>query len=320
MNILLTTDNNFVQHCAVAMVSILKNNTNVSLYLLTEGLTENNEKILTSLVSENNGKIVIIKAPTEIVQQFPMPSFMSSHISIATYYRLFVTMLLPEFIDKIIYLDCDIVVRGSLEDLWNTDIDNYALAAVYQNNEWALDNNSYERLGFSSDYGYFNAGMLLMNLSYWRKNNVQQRLFSFIKNNYAAIHSHDQDVLNAVLHKEVLPVSCKWNVLALFFSDNLNELHFPLNLSYKDDFLQGIKNNPTVVHYVFKPKPWETGCYHPYKKEYYHYLSFTAWKGWNPKFNLDNFYKYFILRKLSPIIVAIHPLTMRIRKIISKNR
>ena len=84
------------------MVSILRNNKNTTFYLLTEGLTAENEKILKSLVTDNGGNLVISLVPSDIVKYFPMSKMASSHISIATYYRLFVTSLLPETIDKAI--------------------------------------------------------------------------------------------------------------------------------------------------------------------------------------------------------------------------
>jgi lipopolysaccharide biosynthesis glycosyltransferase len=296
MNIVLASDNNFVQHCAVTIVSILRNNANVVIYLLTEGLSSENENLLDNLTKENDGELHILTIQNEILKQFPMPDKKASeHISIATYYRLFVTMILPQEIQKVIYLDCDIVVRWKLDELWNTNLEGFALGAIYQNNEWAFRKNIFDRLSIPEKYGYFNAGVLLINLEYWRTNNVTNTLFSFIESNFSNIVNHDQDVLNAVLHKKTKALSCNWNLLPIFLLQGLDKLSFPNNSECNKTNTEKIKINPTVIHFVSRPKPWEYNCDHPYKNEYFYYLNFTPWKNYRPKFSLSNFIFYSLV-------------------------
>lgn len=291
INIVFATDDNFVQHCSVAIASVLANNKGVSFYIFTEGLRLDNENSLKELAKKMGGQLTICPIESDIVSQFPMPSYMSSHISIATYYRLFVERVLPKNIDRVIYMDCDMVVRGSLQPLWNTDMTDKAIGAVYQFNAWAIKNNSFERLSYDAKYGYFNAGMLLINLAYWRENKVTEQLMSFIKENYSQIHSHDQDVLNAVLHRCVKPLSYTWNCLPSFFAKG--GLSFPSFVDYSEDI-----DSPVVIHYVYKPKPWQYACSHPYKKEYFKYLDMTAYKGWRPKFDWQEYKEYKLKRKV----------------------
>jgi lipopolysaccharide biosynthesis glycosyltransferase len=294
MNILLCTDNKYIQHCAVTIVSVLRNNKNVSIYIFSADINEESIQILNDIVKPYGALIEFIIIESSLFEDFPMSQEASDHISLATYFRLFVETKLPLNIEKIIYLDSDIIVRNSLFDLWNLDIEKYALGAVFQYNEWAIENQTFERLGYSSNNGYFNAGVLLINLEYWRKNNVSFRLLNFIKQNFNQIISHDQDTLNAVLYNEVLPLSCKWNLLPFFLEENLKKYTFPRSLNYEIE-VQQYKNNPVVIHFVFKPKPWEFGCVHPWKSEYFKYLAFTPWKGWRPKFILKSYFIYYLL-------------------------
>lgn len=283
MYIVCATDNKFVQHCAVTIVSILKNNTSkVIIYLLTEGLSLYNEKQLTDLVTSNGGELHIIPVNSEALKNCPMPPlFKLSHISIATYYRLLVSELLPEEIDKVIYLDCDIVVRHSIDDLWNYNIDGYAIGAVYQIADWNID--AIKRLSYPISYGYFNAGVLLINLKYWRENQISGQLFEYLEKNKDKIIFHDQDALNGVLHGKCLRLPCKWNMQNGFFKKSVFTIISTKNeesISYYDDYKNQIPKeiyDPVIVHYVSKPKPWEIGCTHPYKREYYHYLNQTPW-------------------------------------------
>lgn len=298
MNIVIATDNNFVQHCCVTMTSVLMHNENVVFYLFTEGLTDFNSKLLTDHVIGLGGVLHICKVDSDIVSRFPMPSFMSSHISIATYYRLFSAEILPPSIDKVIYLDCDIVVEGSLLPLWNMDIEKYALAAVFQSHQHNME--SYKRLNISPEVGYFNAGVLLINVLYWRQNGVTQRFMDYVRYNFKLIHAHDQDVLNATLCKETLVIDYIWNYRECFFDGK------------KYDYPQRVRYNmcnkkPVIIHFVSKPKPWDYACMHPYRKLYYKYLNGTPFRNYKPRFSLNAIYNYII----KPFIVKIDLFNLR---------
>jgi lipopolysaccharide biosynthesis glycosyltransferase len=283
LNIVCATDNNFVQHCAVTIVSVLKNNPNgVNIYLLTDGLSVDNENILNQLVKSNGGILhIILVNPTTLIN-CPMPTEQDlSHISIATYYRLLISKLLPESVKKAIYLDCDIIVRSSLSDLWNTSIDDFAIGAIYQITNWNIS--TIKRLGYPVSFGYFNAGVLLVNLKFWRENNISEKLFEYLNKNMNVIYYHDQDALNGLLYDKCLKLPVKWNMLTNFFKKNiltLNDMnkgkivndHF----DYKNQILLEIYD-PIVIHFVYKPKPWDAGCTHPFKNEYYNYIQYTPW-------------------------------------------
>lgn len=303
-HIILATDNNFVQHCAVTMVSILENNKDVFFYILTEGLNEKNTQIIHDLAESYNCGFEILSIDSSIVKKFPMPQTAGfSHISTATYYRLFIASLLPESIEKVLYLDCDIVVRGKLDELFDLDLNGYSIAAVYQDDKILLQGDEYERLGLTAKDGYFNAGVLLINLKYWRINDVEHKLLSFIQENTANIKFHDQDTLNAVLTKSTKVLDCKWNTLSVFFTEAIFQFTSPRCVKYRNQILKGAGQNPTIVHFVSRPKPWEWSCSHPFKKEYYFYLDKTVFKGWRPKWSgskkeiIDRIKNYPLLRK-----------------------
>ena len=87
--------------------------------------------------------------------------------------------ILPNNISKALYLDCDLIINGNISSLFTIDLNDYASGAVFDGG--TDDIRTYNRLKYSSGNGYFNAGVLLMNLEYWRINNVMESLFSFIK-------------------------------------------------------------------------------------------------------------------------------------------
>lgn len=298
MNIVCATDDNFVQHCAVTIVSILKNNPGraVSIYLLTEGIKLKNEQLLQELVVNNGGELHLILVDAESLKDCPMPQLSNlEHISIATYYRLLIPKLLPGHIDKVIYFDCDIVVRHKLDELWNYPISNYATGAVYQIASRTCADA--KRLKYPASYGYFNAGVLLINLDYWRANQISEKLFEFLNKEKETIIYHDQDALNGVLFDQCVQLPIKWNMLTIFFMKttlSINDFDKGVVINdyneYKKQILL-VKDDPTVIHFVSKPKPWDALCDHPYQSEYFKYLSLTAWSGFNVPGLISTFLK-----------------------------
>ena len=295
MIILLASDDNFVQHCCVTMTSVLVHNPGAEFYLFTEGLSETSIDLLNKIFNKHQGMLHICKIEHSQLADFPMPSFMSAHISIATYYRLFAERVLPHTIEKILYLDCDIVVRDSLQELWDTNLDSYALAAVYQSHEHSEGSErgprAYTRLSIPKEDGYFNAGVLLINLKYWREKSVTQRLFDFIKEHHNLIHAHDQDTLNAVLYKETKVLNPTWNYRECFMDGR--KYTYPSKIDYSK-----LPEYPVVIHFVSKPKPWQYFCRHPFRNEYYKYLYETPFSSFKPRWTWAEFKQY----RLTPII------------------
>lgn len=264
MDIVCSLDNNYVQHCCVMLTSFFENNKDEghTIHLLTEGLTEDNREIIEKLVCSYNGRFCYYLVNSEVVASFPIKE--DDHLTIATYYRLLIADILPLNVDKILYLDCDIVINASISELWNISLDGYALAAIEELGCSSPD--VYDRLGYDKMYGYFNAGVLLVNLNYWRMNNLTERFLLYIAEHYEILKAHDQDVLNAVLHGQCLHISYKWNVEEAFY-------HYSVMKRLKHNReLRFILRHPKILHYTWKPKPWDLKCKHPFRINYYIYL------------------------------------------------
>lgn len=280
MNIVCATDDNFVQHCSIMLTSLLVNNSDVYIYVLTEGLKSENEKIIRDEVEDKGGKVEFCIVDTSIVEKFPMPEGKHlQHISRATYYRLLIPEILPVEVEHVIYLDCDIIINGSLEELWSLNLEGKALAAALQ------IGSGFEalRLGYPIEYGYFNAGVNLINMKYWRKNSVSKALIDFISANFSKIKYHDQDALNAVLYDKTLHLLPMWNMTSVFYSfhwKRKGDKHDGIIVNRYEDEKSNAKSylsNPIILHYVSKPKPWQRGCIHPLSHLYYDYAKKTLY-------------------------------------------
>lgn len=278
MVIACATDNNFVQHCSIMLTSLLMNNKNVTIYILTEGLSDQNNKILEEEVSSKGGILSICKVDSKVIEKFPLSSLGAlSHISKATYYRLLMADILPTSIHKVLYLDCDIIVNGSLNELWDVDLSEKPIAAVLQ-----LGAGSYcERLGYPIEYGYFNAGMNLMNMDYCRDNNMSDVFMKYIEDNYSKLKYNDQDVLNAIFYDKCIHLMPQWNMTSAMYSRVINRRGDKRNGVIINGYWEEKENakkhrkDANIIHYVAKPKPWDKNCVHPLYHLYYEYAKHT---------------------------------------------
>lgn len=309
MNIVCSTDNNFVQHCSIMLVSLLINNSDVEIFILTEGLTPENEQIIRDEVCQHGGVVHFCIVDTAIVEKFPMPTLPGlSHISRATYYRLLISDLLPLDVHKAIYLDCDIIVNHSIKELWDLDLSEYALAASIQ----VGHGYEAERLGYPISFGYFNAGVNVINLDYFRKNHISNNLLNYISSNYSRIKFHDQDTLNAVLFDKCLHIPPQWNMTSLAYAPQLNKRGDSKNGMVINDYKEEKENirkhkaNPIILHYVSRPKPWQKNCVHPLYYLYYEYARKTIHYKDIPKQNSFIRYLAVFVYQLRSLITVVN--------------
>lgn len=291
MNILLSTDNNYVMPTGVLMHSIgINNSANVHYYIfINESLTENHKKSLKEIACQYGDDIDFYVIGDELTKSLPFGrEGMPKHVSLNTYYRLFISDILPEDVHKIIYLDGDMVVRHSLNHLWNIDVSDCAIGVVHDEDE--KNHIKSQRLSYPMMNGYFNAGMLLINLDYWREHDCLSRFIHYIRDSCDEIIMHDQDVLNAVLHNEKrwLPVTYNFQVGFLFEGEKrryVDEIYDEVGIAMQD---------PSIIHYCMHGKPWQLYFYVPYVKVWRYYKSKSKWKsdplvGEHP----DNLIHYF---------------------------
>ena len=129
-NVVINIDDNYVQHCMAMLCSLFENNKKhyIHVHVLTAKLSKENTTVLNNLAEKYDNKIHVYKvdeSPLEGVQ------FRKERpLSKAAYYRLLLASILPVNINKILYLDCDMIVLGDVSELFDLEIDNYALAAT----------------------------------------------------------------------------------------------------------------------------------------------------------------------------------------------
>jgi lipopolysaccharide biosynthesis glycosyltransferase len=270
MNIVCTIDNNYIRHCAVMLKSLRNHNFNDSLnvYILHQALEPTERAKLIGYLGSFLPSVSMIQVDPTILANFPV----FGHISIATYFRLLIPSLLPPLLKKAIFLDSDIVINGSLDDLWDTPMGGLPIAAVSDRN---LEQQR-KRLGMSPDSPYFNAGVLLIDLDQWRNEEMLDRGLRFATVNAERLDNWDQDVLNHLFENRVKLLHPRWNAMAHLWGLDPEWLKSQGNLSNAD---QAAKDNPHVIHFAGGgfAKPWNYHCPHPKKDDYRKLLAQTPW-------------------------------------------
>ena len=165
-------------------------------------------------------------------------------------------------------------MRHSLLPLWNTDLEGKAIAAVSDGISGLIE--IYNRLKYPFDLGYFNAGVLLVNLKYWREHQVLREFESYMERHEDSIKYHDQDVLNAVLCEQKILMPIKYNLQRGFLLKNRN---FDYRKVEKE--LTEALADPCIVHYTNSYKPWKRYIEtpHPFNSTWDKYQDMTKWKG-----------------------------------------
>ncbi len=282
MNVILSSDDNYARHLGVAIYSLLSNNTDVErihIFVIDNQIENDSLQKLCDIVKP------FANADIKFV---PFAEYMSAlhlnmvhPISLSSYARLFIAEMLPDNVDRVLYMDCDMCVMGSLSDLWNWDLKGNCLGAIQD----TMPTKTKADVGLSAIQRYFNAGLLLIDLKKWRSMEVGKKCLVFIDSHNGLVKHHDQGVLNGVLkeHWERLPL--RFNVMTIhYILSQTKILRF-----YKDEspyydaeeVVEAIKS-PIILHYTpsLTSRPWEKNCKHPLRVIYKEFLDQTPWKGY----------------------------------------
>jgi lipopolysaccharide biosynthesis glycosyltransferase len=196
----------------------------------------------------------------------------SFHITQAAYLRLFAAEFLDPGIERILYLDADLLVLDDLGPLWETELGAYAAAAVPD--PYGLGRR--EALGLAADAPYVNSGVLLMNLALWRREDLTRRLCGYVESMGDRLLFHDQDALNAVLAGRILPLDYRWNLQARMLRPRGRRA------TTDPGALARAARAPAILHYTSARKPWLFVMPTPGKALYWRHLQGSPWAGVRP--------------------------------------
>lgn len=270
MHIAFCLDNNYVPYCAGVIASVIENNKGekIVFHLFGDGISEDNSERLTAWINYfEDVSLKMYAISKDDFKDFPVGD---AYINISTYFRLLIPALLAD-LEKVIYLDCDVVVNGSLRELWNTDISSYAVAGVRDRINDCV--RVYNRLRYPMQDGYLNAGVLLINLKRWREDGIFEKAVSIARTMPKQLKNHDQDIINLIYHDSKFFVDFKYNLLEYYM---YTEDWLYLDRKYYPE-IEMACHAPVIVHFCMPQKPWHYECINPYQEKFLKYMRMTPW-------------------------------------------
>ncbi len=252
INVAFCIDTTYTQHLGVAIASLLLHNAakDVQIYIASSRLDPVDHDRLAGIGTTFGTEIIFEQIPEERVSGFRQ----HLHLSRAAYYRMLLADILVH-VDKIIYLDCDLVVEADLRELWDTDVTDSGCAGVDEGNPAQT-----RRLGLDPDF-YINSGVLVFNLAYWREHDIIVKCLEWVEANPTNNILLDQDAINVVLMGQKKRIDLKWNLNPVPLEDIGVLRQYPEH----------------ILHFGGPVKPWHK-CYDFQLQAIYRkYLGLTPW-------------------------------------------
>ncbi|WP_372845872.1 glycosyltransferase family 8 protein [Pontiella sp.] len=298
IKVCLAADRKYLQHLVVTMASVLIHanaSDHIEFLILSDGsLTVDHFSKVEKL---GNCEIQIVRADQLVREHMviaPNPQW-----PVAVYYRLLLPYLC-EHDARVIYLDCDIIVRASLAPLWCMVMDK-SFAGVA---DTGFDHqNRLARRGVECDGDYFNSGVAVLNLERIRVRGYEG-LLRDVERKLPNPEFPDQDWLNLMFEGDKQLLLPEWNAMShLFFSENKSMA------PYTGQEVESARTNPKIYHFT-NIKPWTmTYNEHPYWFEYWEVLKYTpfAWR-----YPAGVFKKMFLSKNDTVLFRHIRPAVKRV--------
>lgn len=259
--VVLAADDNYVPMLTTTIYSMLKNASTSFHYdvvVIGRDIPAERRSVMAAFLSRFPNMTLRFVDPNPIVGAYELKTN-NAHIGIETYYRFLIQGLLP-FYDKVLYLDSDLVVEGDVSELFSSDLGDDLLAAVHDIDflgNLNLDDGvrmrySKEVLRLDDPYGYFQAGVLLLNTRALRGLCTVGEWLEAVSN--SKFIYDDQDVLNSRCQGRVRYLDYRWNVMN-DCRGRVGKLFSIAPASVYDAYLAS-RENPAIVHYAGADKPW----------------------------------------------------------------
>ncbi len=283
MNVAYSASDLYSELAAVSIASIFENSKDVdeiNVYVIDIGISDKHKQDMLDLAAAYGRNLCFLEDLN--VEDIAHTKINVGRWHISTFSRLFLLHVLPEGLDKIIYVDCDMIIRHSLKSLWEMDMEG----------TWCMSADDCRGKMYRKDIGipldsiYTNNGLMVIDLDAWRENDVESMFIDFINKYHGDITYMDQGVLNGVFQPlkkvKLLPIS--YNAQTFCYDlgyDGLQACRKPVWAYTKEEFEKDTAD-PVIVHFttcfMSGTRPWFKKDGHPFRGEFLYYRRLTAWR------------------------------------------
>ncbi|WP_222538031.1 glycosyltransferase family 8 protein [Pedobacter polysacchareus] len=263
ISIILACDNHYVVLLAALLKSIEMNHhteESIDVYLVDDQISKLSKQKLMASLTLDKMNIIWLKMEEIIPEDVTLP-LVNNTYPLNTYIRLLIPYFIPKEVNRIIFLDVDMIMLDDISNLWKIDIGDKVIGAVNDGPDVktiAEGIENYSELGLDPNQKYFNAGMQVINIDKWRALDITQKTFDAINNNKKYAGLGDQYGLNIALIGNWHEIDGKWNRFSVCTDPQ-----------------------PSLIHYFHRKPIYKTYAYN-YKEEFFYYLNKTKFSDFQP--------------------------------------
>lgn len=309
MNIVYACDDKYAEPAGISMLSLFENNKEekeLCVFIIDSDISLLNKEKLEFLArsfARNLNFIPLLDIEKKI--GIPIDAGRYTHASLG---RIFLTSMLPIDVNRVIYLDCDTMVRQSLRSLWTENLGGNVIGGIYD----TLPVYHKMRIGLDKADIYVNSGVLLMDLRLWIERDIQNKIVNIIKVFGGKLALADQDIINVACRGAICALHPRYNgywskEMQKYIKANQSSLEYYTGIRpyYDNTMLLEAKNDPIIAHFIgyAKSRPWIRGSEHVLNDEYMRYRNISPWAD----APLKEAAKQTMTRKLKNTIIQIAP-------------
>jgi lipopolysaccharide biosynthesis glycosyltransferase len=276
-------NDSFLMPYGVMLVSLFEtNNMNrFHIHFFSSDLSKKSIETLKDITERYHAGFSYYTLDSSLLEGLPV----TNRISKDTYSWYLMAETISSDIDRLLILDGDIIVLDDIKPLWETNLNGYTIAVA--EDIAGIKLKEYARLNIPEKFGYFNCGVILINLKEWIKNEFSRKVLTYAREHASNLKYLDQDAGNYVLKDRKKMVGLKWNqqVGIYFLRKNY------IRSIYSEEAVNEIKKNPAIVHFNGLEKPWNYTNLHPYKKKFNSFLKISGIKKPKEKVTFRKFIK-----------------------------
>lgn len=284
LNIVYHSSELFAPVLATSMASVFENNKSmeeINVYVFDNHITEESKKKIKDFSSSYGRNVIFLRMPEMNEEQ---------HLGLRTvnkkgwffnsYVKLYLDIYLPETVERVLYLDSDVLVLGDLTELINIDMQGHPAAAVID----CLSEKYYKLLGLNDNTKYCNSGIILEDLKAWKEKKVGDKVREYIKENGGYVFFMEQTAFIGALQDDILILHPKYNtytMMQILSYDEIMKLRKAERFYSPEEIAEAVKA-PVIVHltntFLLANRAWYEGSKHPEAKQYVFYKGLTPWK------------------------------------------
>lgn len=242
MHVAFCVNDRYAEYISVSIKGLLENNSSpLAIYILSDYISEKNAHYLRNIVGlYPNATLEIM-----IVDDSKLRGLKDTW-TIYTWYRVLLPEILDTDVHRVLYLDADVLVSGNIEELFLLDMTDKAIAGTIDFQ--SKDILTYQRCGYEAEKEYVCAGVMLMNLDYWRMHDIANKVVIWGRENNDRIQFPDQDAINYICRDVKLLLPLKYDIVDGFFQDDYYYQNYPQEL-------RECVESPIIIHYAGQA-PW----------------------------------------------------------------